>query len=585
MSVWDTNLAILKKRRENGDLTPPCPIEPPVFENISLTAAPHLTIKMSSERGQPVTLHSPRDPWKEADCLVQRVPMNTSRPLVVLGFGLGYHLLRLLPRLEPDRLLVVVEKEAEVFQAALASLDLTPLLTRPRTILVVHPHPGEAAKHLRGRLALGNGRPVDFWGHPASLRTADNFYQEVIRALKPPTLPSSRPLGLKKEKLKVLIINPDYFLIPEVHIGFRQLGHEVQTVLFDKRREQGEVVIARVMQSVRAFNPDLVFTINHLGFDREGVLLTVFHRLRLPSVSWYVDSPTIILNLYQGPRSELAAIFVWDASYIPEVKDLGFNCVFPLPLATDANIFRPRSLKKGRRWQARVSFVGNSMLGSVAKKLDRLPGSEEFLRLFEQLSASYRNRPFRRLEALLAEAGLEQHPMVQSLSRTERTDLEAAIIWAATRDYRLSCVRRLAPFRPRIFGDSDWRRVLSAPFEIRPEVNYFEELPLVYNASDINFNATSLQMKTAVNQRVFDVPAAGGFLLTDFREQLAELFRIGEEVICYRQPEEIPDLVDYYLRHEGARRRIVQRGRERVLAEHTYRHRLTTMLTILRQTI
>jgi len=223
------------------------------------------------------------------------------------------------------------------------------------------------------------------------------------------------------------------------------------------------------------------------------------------------------------------------------------------------------------------------MLGSVAKKLKRLPKSPEFLELFDRLIQAYQRNPFRRLESLLADTGLKEHPLVRGLNRAEQTDLEAGVIWAATRDYRLRCVRHLAPFQPVIYGDQDWRQVLSPPFQIRPEVNYFDELPLVYSASTINFNATSLQMKTAVNQRVFDVPAAGGFLLTDFREQLGELFRLGQEVVYYAQPEEIPDLVRFYLRQAEARRKIVRRGRERVLAEHTYRHRLTTMLGILRQ--
>jgi spore maturation protein CgeB len=92
-------------------------------------------------------------------------------------------------------------------------------------------------------------------------------------------------------------------------------------------------------------------------------------------------------------------------------------------------------------------------------------------------------------------------------------------------------------------------------------------------------------MKVAVNQRVFDAPAAGGFVLTDFREQLAELFEVGEEVVCFGEPGEIPDLVRYYLKHPEVRKRMTGKARARVLAEHTYRHRVAVMIETMRRSL
>ncbi|MDD2904635.1 MAG: glycosyltransferase, partial [Syntrophales bacterium] len=73
--------------------------------------------------------------------------------------------------------------------------------------------------------------------------------------------------------------------------------------------------------------------------------------------------------------------------------------------------------------------------------------------------------------------------------------------------------------------------------------------------------------------------------LTDFKEQLAEVLEPGKESVCYHRPEEIPDLVRFYLEHPEARRQIAARGRARVLREHTYRHRLEEMLAVLRRTM
>jgi spore maturation protein CgeB len=587
MNIWETNLQALKARTPAGDLLPDLPAAPFRWQRVTLVPGPHPTLQVPGEKGRPVTLHSPREAWKEADVLAARAPRAPSRPLLALGLGLGYHLLRLLPRLDPEQSLVIVEQDPEIFWAALHTLDLTPLLSRPHTWLVVNPDAREVVSHLRGQLHLGNGcgDPV-LWGHPASLRAANGFYQEVIAAFQAPQVHPSRARGLKKEKLRVLVVNPDYFLIPEVSQAFQQLGHEVQLILFDKRQDQGEEVLQRILKRVGDFAPDLVFTINHLGFDREGLLMEALNRLRLPSVSWYVDSPAIILNLYGGPKSDLSYIFVWDPTYVPEVRALGFAKVFTLPLATDPDIFAPRPGVEQMRWRTQVAFVGNSMISSVAKKLERLPAAPEFMALFQRLLDALQGQPYRRLDLLLEEEGLAEHPLIRQMPLSERTDLEAGLIWAATRDYRLSCVRQLAPFRPTIYGDPGWRELVrTPPFRLHPEVNYFQDLPALYGATAINFNATSLQMKAAVNQRVFDVPAAGGFLLTDFKEQLAEVLEPGKESVCYHAPEEIPSLVRFYLEHPSARRRIIERARTRVLQEHTYRHRIQEMLAVLRRTL
>jgi spore maturation protein CgeB len=550
---------------------------------VKLLTGDHPSLQVINDEGRSVTLHSTRRALAEAEELAQAAPTGKARYLVALGLGLGYHLLTLLPHLDEDQYLILVEHEPEVMWAALSTLDLRDLLSRPRTMLIVSPEAKEAVRHLRHNLLEGNGNGLSFWGHPPSLRAHKGYYQEVISRFRSSSGAASRPLGLKKESLRILLINPDYFLIPEVMRAFRLLGHEVHLALFDKRRDQGEEVLRQLLIDVRDFSPDLVFTINHLGFDREGLLLDTLHRLRVPSVSWYVDSPAIILSLYDGPQSDLAFIFVWDPTYIPEVRSLGFERVFPLPLATDPEIFSPERAR-GKRPQP-VSFVGNSLVGSVKQKLARLPDSQDFQELFNRLSMAFKPHPFRNLESLLISEGMGGNPLIRDLDRQGWSDLEAALLWRATLEYRLGCVREILPFKPVIYGDPGWRELLGSGVVLRPEVNYYDELPQVYGSTAINFNATSLQMKAAVNQRVFDAPAAGGFVLTDFREQLAELFEVGEEMACFGEPGEIADLVRYYLQHPEVRETMTGKARSRVLAEHTYRHRVAAMLDTMRRTL
>ena len=104
-----------------------------------------------------------------------------------------------------------------------------------------------------------------------------------------------------------------------------------------------------------------------------------------------------------------------------------------------------------------------------------------------------------------------------------------------------------------------------------------------YENSVINLNATSMQMQTAVNQRVFDVPASGGFLITDAQADALEHFEPGKEIITYESAEELQDKALYFEKNESERKAIVQAAQKRVHDCHTYKHRLSLLIERMRE--
>lgn len=54
------------------------------------------------------------------------------------------------------------------------------------------------------------------------------------------------------------------------------------------------------------------------------------------------------------------------------------------------------------------------------------------------------------------------------------------------------------------------------------------------NVCGINFNVIQLWIGETENQRVFDVPAYGGFLIIDYRSYLEELFDVGGKIAVYK---------------------------------------------------
>jgi spore maturation protein CgeB len=84
-----------------------------------------------------------------------------------------------------------------------------------------------------------------------------------------------------------------------------------------------------------------------------------------------------------------------------------------------------------------------------------------------------------------------------------------------------------------------------------------------------------------VNTRAFELAAAGACQVADFKEDLATLFKPGEEVLVYRDPAELGRLLDHHLAHPDEARAIGDNARRRALGEHTLRHRVEEMLTVV----
>jgi hypothetical protein len=87
----------------------------------------------------------------------------------------------------------------------------------------------------------------------------------------------------------------------------------------------------------------------------------------------------------------------------------------------------------------------------------------------------------------------------------------------------------------------------------------------------------------ANNMRLFEATGMGACLVTDWKENLAELFEPGEEVIAYRSTEECLDLLRYFESHEAERTAIAAAGHARCLAEHRYERRMTQLADILQR--
>lgn len=326
---------------------------------------------------------------------------------------------------------------------------------------------------------------------------------------------------------------------------------------------------------VDRFAPDFLLTMNHLGLDREGLVSEFCRQRQLPLLSWFVDRPDLFLPQYRNLDNPYLAYAVWDADAVKPLEDAGHGQVFHLPLAADLG--RLEFVPDAPALRG-VAFVGNSMQAAT-EKCWRLSGQPDALRqLWENVAAKFAVSVERDLSEFIAREYAEANALRVLCGPSAKAALDSFVYWRATQLYRQECLHALLPFVPVVAGDEHWGTLLrDASCTHAGPLHYYSDLPDFYRSTMINFNTTSMQMKGALNQRVFDVPASGGFLLTDYRDQIDAAFEEGREVVCYHEVEEIGELVRYYLSNPSRRLEIVRRARARIEREHSYAHRIETI--------
>jgi spore maturation protein CgeB len=85
----------------------------------------------------------------------------------------------------------------------------------------------------------------------------------------------------------------------------------------------------------------------------------------------------------------------------------------------------------------------------------------------------------------------------------------------------------------------------------------------------------------ANNMRLYEATGTGTLLITDWKENLAEMFAPGKEVVAYHTTAECVDLIRYYLQHDQPRQEIAAAGQQRTLASHSYRERMAQLVQIV----
>lgn len=385
--------------------------------------------------------------------------------------------------------------------------------------------------------------------------------------------------------MKILYVEWGSYGQRDLKTAFLAEGHELAVfpfsviegkVRYDPETEQ------RLCAALRKETPDAVFSVDYFpviarGCQREGVRY----------LSWTYDWPHVLLysKTIVYPCN---VICIFDKEACWEFQSAGVPNVHYLPLAANTDrLGRMETVQT--RWPSfagDVSFVGSlyvekdnqfdrmiSLLTDYAKGyLDALMSAQlkiQGYNFVQELLGPVIGELCGVFPQTISSDGMEtpefhyaQHLLNLRITSIERMDLLNTIAERHTVDL-FTYVKGLG-----------WPNVRE-----HGPVDYDSEMPLVFKQSKINLNITLRMIRSGIPLRAFDIMGSGGFLLSNFQADFLDYFTPGEDFVFYENKEDLLKKIDYYLEHEEERKKIAQNGRDKVVAAHTYRHRVREMMS------
>lgn len=122
---------------------------------------------------------------------INRLKLKNTRMAVFLGLGLGYELLYYMQHIsqqQSTKYILLIEKELEIFKAALKSTDLHLAISHPHVKLVIGEPPEKLYTILRNYMAENNrfylAKAMKPIYHPSSLAFNKEYYLQTLKELK-----------------------------------------------------------------------------------------------------------------------------------------------------------------------------------------------------------------------------------------------------------------------------------------------------------------------------------------------------------------------------------------------------------------
>ncbi len=377
--------------------------------------------------------------------------------------------------------------------------------------------------------------------------------------------------------MKILIFEWGSYTQPDINACFDKchINYRIVSYYFENKNKD-TFFSHRFAKFLEEDAYDAVFSVNYFPLVAQAC---VEHSIKY--LSWSYDNPLDVQNIEETLGFPTNYVFLFDKKQVESYLKKGVQNVFHLPLTVNPDRLDSITLtgQELSFYQSELSFVGKlyrSPLSAYRSVMDDYCKGyidsvcETQLKLYgcylidDLLTDELLNRINAHCRSL--EPDTEFYLSKEALSY--------ACAAQVTRKERLLLLSLLsAHHRLKLYS-----REQNAPLknvEYMGTCNYLSEMPKVFKASDINLNITLKILQTGIPLRALDILGCGGFLLSNYQEELAENFENEKEIVLYESIEDAYAKADFYLRHPDLRKQIAQNGHKKAAEQFNYKTQLT----------
>lgn len=392
-----------------------------------------------------------------------------------------------------------------------------------------------------------------------------------------------------KRKMRILFIDWNGYGNEDLKDVFQREGHIIYICTFSQGINTS-MQDAECMMREHLDNGvfDFAFSLNYFP-----VVSEICQKYNLPYISWVYDSPYIHVYSYTV-LNPCNYIFLFDYAVYEELAAEGIKTVRYLPLGVNSArlLDMQNNAAQRKKWSADISFVGSLYDEPKHRLYDKFNDLPPYTKgyLDAVINAQRQVYGYNFLKDMISDDILSEMQKVYPTDPNANTVMSPEALYA---DYVLARQvtalerREILTALGQRFSDkcinlyTNNKAAVIQGVHNGGRVDYYNEMPYVFKNSKINLNITLRSIKTGIPLRAFDIMGCGGFLLTNYQEELLQYFEPEADLVFYDDYDDLLEKIDYYLTHEDERIQIAENGCRKVHERHSMELRVREMIDML----